>query len=332
METKLKTALNNIKSLEFDSSKIKVYCLAILTIFFALYASFSLRVFLFEPNLSYVSSLLFAFGLFALFFFFQSWTIKENNLLIFFIVLEVFSFLIFFLKYLTTWTFLIGFSLFVLWLFWGVKIVRNEHDRGIRFSITQMASLGYPKFISAFTFFILGVYFSFLQYDANFISKGAFDKLLYFSELPISHFYPGFSFNDNYDTAIAKIVERNNDSLPSLKVLTPYQRKLLLNDQIESTKLQLESKYLKREVDNSEIISNILYETTGSFVKGVNFVNAGPWLLLIALLFFWGVRSFGYILYWLLYLLSWIIFLILKKIGILNISIEMREKEIISLG
>ena len=320
----------NIKSAEVDYSSLKINSVGGLGVMAALGLSFFLETFFVAfKSESFVYALSFA-ALFLTLIFLQAIFIKEFSRLAAFIFLETIALVVFFIPHLSGFLFAAAVLLFV-FVLWGCLSGQRELRTNMKIRAFRTAHAVLPRCITALSIFIALVYVGSITQAEQVISREMFAKIVLPADPIVNYFFPGISVADTFETAAKKMAENQFKSDPLFALASPAQKAELLDRSVAELKKHVSEQYLKTDFESNERIVDILYGAFFKSVKEVSTNNKTTVLLVIAGVLFLLLRSFGTPFYYLLSIVTVLVFEILRASGFAVVVLEARSQEILIL-
>ncbi len=306
--------LNSVKrEAEVDMSALKINGMAVTGMILAFAFSFSLLKVFAGGGTPFVITVIVAAALFLVMIFLQTLFVKDSGRLSILLFLETVAM---FLPFIFQFSgFLIaGAVITYLFLLWGSMSGKSEMQQAMKIKIWRLSKFVLPKAVTAISIFIAAAYISFFQDQNLVVSKETFMKIIPTVDVVTSFVYPGISFNDSFESVLSTISGEQK----------------LTAEQVEESRLKLKE-LVKIDFEARDSLTNIIYDAYKNYAIMIPSGQKILILIVLGIALFFTVRTVGAPVYWLVALLTALIYEILLALGFAVVVLETRSKEIVLL-
>ena len=318
------------RNAEVDYSSLKINIIGGMGVLAALGFSYFLWMFLADFS---SEAFIYALSLTSLFLtlaFLQAIFIKEFSRLAVYIFLETVALAAFFVPNFSGFLFA-GTVLSFLFLLWGCLSGQRELRVNMKIRVFRTSHTVLPKCITALSLFIALIYVGGITQAELAISREMFLKVILPADPIVNYFFPGISMVDTFEVAARKMAESQLGGDPLFASVPPAQKTELINRSVAEFKKRVSEQYLKTNFESNDRIVDILYGAFSRYVKEVSASNKTVVFIIIAVVLFLLLRSFGTPFYYLLSIVAALIFEILRASGFAVVALEARSHEILIL-
>ena len=234
-----------------------------------------------------------------------------------------------------------AYGAFILFSLWGEILGRKNLENGLDIQLFSTVQPAIGKFASALTFIALILYVPYINSGGVLISQQTFNKIFNVSANVVKQFYPEFPLTGTigeFAKNIAQFNLRQNPQERPVSIDTQYGGAAAGSSEekdIASASEEIISaiqKALGVPISKDDLASNVFYEFAASNLETLQ-GRFGQWFV-VAWIFviFFLIRSFTALFYWVVSLLSLLVFQLLLTVKVIRLRGENRTKEVIEFS
>ena len=243
------------------------------------------------------------------------------------LILGALAFLLFFWGYnigiLVTAAFIL-----VLLPFWGEVSGKRELDNALEIKFFKAARPVLSKLTTALILVFIVLYIPLWSPSSVFVSREAFGGFFDWFSNVVGSFYPEIRLNATFSELTRGLANLQLQRDPEFVRLSAQEQSLVLTQTANQVVANL-SKSLDAEIRQGDLVSKTLYDFIIQLFEG--------WQERFGVLFFavWGIavflvlRSFGSLFYWLVGIITFIVYQIMLASGSIRIAGETRTHEVV---
>ena len=302
----------------------KPLVLDVLTIISALWFGFAYMKFLDDGG---TLALVVSLGIFSLISTIQIFFTKDFNRRIFIIFLQTIGILIPFHAY--NITFLgVAAGLYMIFTVWGEFLAYGELENNVEIRFFKAVRPFLKKLTTALVLLMIVLYLPKWDEKRAFIPKENFRSLYSWTVDITRNFYPEIDFNSTFITLardLAKVELQNN---PAFKDLSMASQETIIQQTAEQMPASM-SKSLGIEISPEDRTSDVFYDSILKLLSQLKERFKESFLVVWALVVFLIIRGFGMIFYWIVMVISFILYELLLTSGFIRIVGVPKTHEVI---
>jgi hypothetical protein len=211
---------------------------------------------------------------------------------------------------------------------WGDIIGHSELDNCLEIRFFKTATPALQKLTTAISLSLLVLYLPQINGSNLFVSQQTFQSFYDWVADSVNSFYPEINFSSSFGSFAQSLVKSELQNNKDFKNLPPGEQGSVIQQSVNKVADSF-SKTLGTPVSSDEPLSQVFYnfivKTMGDLRERFQSWFLVGWLLVVFLI----IRGLGTIFYWIIALLSFVVYQLLMAFGFIHILGESRTHEII---
>lgn len=309
----------------------KIFVLDLLSILSALAAGYSYRLFLDGTETPFLSSFNYLLVSAAVFFTLsalENVLVKSWRRRILAVFLESLSLLAAFYDY-PFYLAAVSALLIFLFILWGEQEGQAEIKNNTSIRFLRIIKLQFKKMVTGFSLAAAVIYMAAASGNGALISRETFSGFFDASSGFTKYFYPGNDFNISMaewarNFVVSQLRQRND-----FQNLPPDQQQKAIENTTENFLKSLSEK-LGVKINPEKSVKDNAYEVISSKMKELKENLGNSFIIFWTLIVFLFIRSFGFLFYWPVSWLAWLVYKFLLEMKIIEVKGEPSIREYVS--